>query len=379
MGHLEAMPTWTEALKTIAATAVVLGIVELGLRLALGAPTGAFDFLAPNTSHGLYPPNLSKRSDWGPVPSLLHTNELGLRATRLGSLGSRSKGRIITVGDSVTHGFFVDDADSWPFVLQERLDEEVGPGWQVLNAARGGASLPKELAILREIALPLEPDIVVLTFVTNDISDLRDKKHETPHRHALEFRAENLAPWELAGIWLATKTALGETLLSAYWDGFVRTQRVETVALSPERYAIAGGEQFSANAARFSKQHALSEGIVLVEGFSADTQELVDRYVTLLRAFVAECRAAGAQPVLVYFPAYPQVYAPGTPLRIRDVLQEEAARLEIPFLDLTTAFRREGENRVLHLAPVDFHLNPAGNRVFADAVFEFLLDRNLAR
>ena len=31
------------------------------------------------------------------------------------------------------------------------------------------------------------------------------------------------------------------------------------------------------------------------------------------------------------------------------------------------------------MAPLDYHLNPAGNRVFAQAVFEFLLDRNLAR
>lgn len=372
-------PRLVELLKTLGATSAVLVAVELALRAGLGAPTGAFDFLAPATGYGLYPPKLAQRWDWGPVPSLLHTNELGLRATRLGAMSSRAKGRIAAIGDSITHGFFVDDVDSWPFLLQGLLDSNLGAGWQVLNAARGGGSLPKELSILREIALPLEPNVVLLTFVTNDISDLRDAKHETPHHHPLEFRAENLAAWERAGIWLATHTALGETLLDLYWDGFVRERRGSTAELSAGRYAIAGGNRFAANSAQFSKQHALSEGTVLVATFPEATRRLVDRYLALLGEFVSECRAAGAEPVLIYFPAYPQVYAPGTSLLIRDVLQGEARRLDIPFLDLTATFRREGANRVLHMAPVDYHLNPAGNRVFAQAVFEFLLDRNLAR
>ncbi|MBT40083.1 MAG: SGNH/GDSL hydrolase family protein [bacterium] len=373
------MPRSIEALKTIAATGVVLIVIELALRLALGAPTGAFDFLAPTASHGLYPPNLAKRWDWGPVPSLLHTNELGLRATRLGEMSSRAKGRIVAIGDSITHGFFVDDVDSWPFILQGLIDAKLGEGWQVLNAARGGASLPKELSILREIALPLEPDVILLTFVTNDISDLRDEKHETPHRYPLEFRAENLALWERTGIWLATKTALGETLLELYWNGFVRKENVSPAELSDGRYAIAKGDRFAENSARFLRKHTRSEGTVLVAAFPEKTQELVDRYLALLAEYARESRTAGAKPVLIYFPAYPQVYAPGTPLLIRDVLQEEAALLNIPFLDLTATFRQRGAAHVLHMAPLDYHLNPAGNQVFAEAVFEFLLDRNMVR
>ena len=49
----------------------------------------------------------------------------------------------------------------------------------------------------------------------------------------------------------------------------------------------------------------------------------------------------------------------------------------MPFLDLTPDFRREGRDRVLHLAPVDYHLNPAGNEVIACAVVAFLREREL--
>jgi lysophospholipase L1-like esterase len=365
--------------RAAAPTCAVLLAVEILLRIGLGAPTGYFDFLAPATRHGLWPANLTQRMDWGPLPSMLHTNELGLRVTRHGPLGSRAKGRIVAIGDSVTHGFFVDDEDTWPFLLQTLLDEELGSGWQVLNAARGGASLPKELTILREIALPLEPTVVLLTFVTNDIVELRDGLHLDPKRHELTLRHENLPLHERAGIWLARRTALGETLLRLYWERFVRTRRVASEELAADRYQIPGGRRVSANIERFYERYAHSQGVVLVSTFPDETRRLVDRYLELLGEFAEESRAGGATPVLIYSAAYPQVYDLSTPMLIRDVLQGGAQRLGMPFLDLTQTLRREGAERVLHMAPLDFHFNPAGNRVIAHAVFEFLRDRNLVR
>jgi len=50
------------------------------------------------------------------------------------------------------------------------------------------------------------------------------------------------------------------------------------------------------------------------------------------------------------------------------------ADASIPFLDLTETFRKEGEKTVLHLAPVDYHLNPTGNKVMAEDIARFLLD-----
>jgi hypothetical protein len=58
--------------------------------------------------------------------------------------------------------------------------------------------------------------------------------------------------------------------------------------------------------------------------------------------------------------------------RLREVLAEQAAERGAGFLDLTPVFQREGEARVLHLAPVDFHPNPACNAVMAEAVARFV-------
>ena len=50
---------------------------------------------------------------------------------------------------------------------------------------------------------------------------------------------------------------------------------------------------------------------------------------------------------------------------------------KVPFLDLTEALRTKGKAQVLHLAPIDFHLNPAGNEVMAEAIAQFLQDQKL--
>jgi len=81
--------------------------------------------------------------------------------------------------------------------------------------------------------------------------------------------------------------------------------------------------------------------------------------------------------VFVYFPAYPQVYDTSSSSRIQDLLREECRRLGVPFCDLTPAFRRQAASEVLYLAPLDFHPNPAGNRLIAKTVGEFLLAAGL--
>jgi lysophospholipase L1-like esterase len=365
------------ALALAAPSCAVLVAIELALRLFLGAPVGYFDFLLPSEGQGLYEPNITRRRDWGRIPYMVRTDELGLRRTREGPPRSRAKGRIVAIGDSVTDGFMVDDEATFPFVMQELLDAELGPGWQVLNAARGGGSLPKELAILRRVALPLEPTIVLLTFVTNDISDLREEKHMHPTTVPRRGGDEELPLYERVGLWLATRTALGESLLRLYWETFIKKESVAALELGPERYEIPGGDRFVFNALRFLGYLSEADGIVHVEPFPPETQLLVDRYLGLLEEFVTACHDHGATPVLVYLPSYAQVYLPRKSLLIRDVLAQQARRLELDFLDLTPFFRQEGEGRVIHLAPLDYHPNPAGHGVMARAIFDFLRDRGL--
>ena len=58
-------------------------------------------------------------------------------------------------------------------------------------------------------------------------------------------------------------------------------------------------------------------------------------------------------------------------------LNQTLMLLPIPFIDLTPILQREGRNRVLHLAPIDFHPNPAGYEVIATGIADFLMQNGM--
>jgi lysophospholipase L1-like esterase len=244
---------------------------------------------------------------------------------------------------------------------------------EALNAAKGGGSIGKEYAILREFVAPLNPDIVILTFVTNDIGEepkntlITQTLRETQNSSGLD--------------WLFTQTAIGELSFALYLQSQASSSQAspvpENVIPDQGRYEIAGGTDYASNVALFKERYAHTDGFILQDPLPAEALAEVDNYVFALEHLHNFCQNRNIQLVFVYFPSYSQIYDPHTSLQIRDILQETSQRLAIPFLDLTPTFREVGQNTVLHLAPVDFHLNPAGNGVMAQTIADFLITKNL--
>ena len=187
---------------------VLLLVIEGGLRLADIGPSGYFNFLLP-AEKGLYPANASIQNDWGQIPYTIHTNNLGLRTT--GNLQVPPKGRakrIALIGDSVTEGFFVSDSSSYPYILQQDLNDFYPNKYEVLNCGKGGISIDVELAIFKEIALELSPDAVVLTFTTNDVEAMKYIDNQLLTNTSLEqFRTSQSTIHKLF-LWLITKRYL---------------------------------------------------------------------------------------------------------------------------------------------------------------------------
>lgn len=95
------------------------------------------------------------------------TNALGYRGTELRDDGSV---RILAVGDSCTWGWRVGEDETYPAVLQQRLDQRYGVGrFQVLNAGVPGYTSYQVLNALREKGLPLRPAIVLIAAGFNDL------------------------------------------------------------------------------------------------------------------------------------------------------------------------------------------------------------------
>ncbi|MFH0910107.1 MAG: SGNH/GDSL hydrolase family protein [Planctomycetota bacterium] len=78
--------------------------------------------------------------------------------------------RILVLGDSVTYGPVVPAEKVYTRVLEDRLQRE-GYNAEVMNIAYAGWGTDQELEALKEEGLRYAPDLVVIQFCTNDLTD----------------------------------------------------------------------------------------------------------------------------------------------------------------------------------------------------------------
>jgi lysophospholipase L1-like esterase len=97
----------------------------------------------------------------------LATNELGLRDT---PYRPDAELQVLLLGDSVAWGDgIVDVRDTFPYLLERRLEALGVPTVEVVNASVPGYSTFQQAIWLERHGLALEPDAVVLQFCLNDV------------------------------------------------------------------------------------------------------------------------------------------------------------------------------------------------------------------
>jgi len=79
---------------------------------------------------------------------------------------SSFKGTIVAVGDSLTAGYGVNEADAYPAQLEKKL-QVAGYNWRVINAGISGETSSGTLSRVAWV-LKLKPDIVILETGAND-------------------------------------------------------------------------------------------------------------------------------------------------------------------------------------------------------------------
>lgn len=308
----------------------------------------------------------------------VHTNRLGLRGRETGFSPEPGVFRIVCVGDSVTDGKYV--SDPFPFPGQmDTIYQEAGRPIEVLNVGEGGASIYRELQMLQTIALRLKPSLVLLTFVTNDVSDLERGERELVGR-LREFSVPPSDPgWQR---FLFTRTAIGE--LGLQWAihlftsrarreeaRFVEQNAQDQSAAAVEEQGTRRGHEFAENSRKFMDRVGLYDRGVLVTPWDERTERLYSEYCDGLGWFLETAASAGVPIALAFVPAYPQIHEDRPNTQIQERLTRRCAELEIPFLDLTPAMRKHRQE-VLDYAPLDYHFNRRGNRVIAEGLVEIL-------
>jgi len=103
----------------------------------------------------------------------VHINSLELRDNREYDLQKKPNTfRILVLGDSVTFGHGSIYETTYPYLLEQALRRwRPDVDWQVWNAAVPGYNTTQELAQLEEVGPQFRPDLVIVGFFTNDITD----------------------------------------------------------------------------------------------------------------------------------------------------------------------------------------------------------------
>ena len=97
----------------------------------------------------------------------LTTNELGFRDTHFNRAADK---KILLLGDSVSWGDGVEDVrEVYPYLLEQRLNQEGGETYEVINSAVPGYSTFQQLRYLQLKGMDLNPDMIILQFCLNDV------------------------------------------------------------------------------------------------------------------------------------------------------------------------------------------------------------------
>lgn len=158
---------------SIAATVFALFLAEIALRMTGHRMVFPQMFVEdPHTVYRLKPDVRVRTIHAGYFNYEYTVNSQGFRtAADVVTPKSDPRQRILFVGDSFTFGVGVDDSATYPARVAARLRQWCDTSVETVNAGVGGFGTSHELSFLQHYGWRLEPDVVVLGFLTGDAVD----------------------------------------------------------------------------------------------------------------------------------------------------------------------------------------------------------------
>jgi lysophospholipase L1-like esterase len=255
----------------------------------------------------------------------------GLRDHEVAIPAPPNTSRILVLGDSVTFGLGVHAEETFCERLEAMLSGNTAERrYEVINAGVIGYNTIQERAKLEQVGPRVEPDVVILMFVVNDLLDtfsIFERQYEP---------TDVLAPVKK---WLRRNSRLYRFYQNTTWR-IIDSRRTDSEQAEKPR----------------------------------DGRRMVEREAEISR--IAELsRHAGAHFLLALYPdnldnpISPR--APGQAETVRNELRQFAARSGFPVVDLTGALGdvRDPRARAMRLRE-DPHPSPAGHRAIAEALLE---------
>ena len=277
-------------------------------------------------------------------------NSHGLRCPDFPLKKPEGERRILTIGDSVTFGYNVPEGKAYPNLLQKYLYERFPDvPVRMINGGVNAYSTREELMFLRRNGIMYEPDVVIVGFVLNDISQIS-------RQHYLEEFGEQLTKNPLRN---KLKDAR-ELLEMSHFVGFVsRFTKTIGARLKGRRGKGTHNEQ----RALHYRDLIYIEKVEIEEGWKVGMEELGEMAALL--------REHGVEMVLVSFPARLQLEEVPTPDKPQKRLKEFCESHGVVFLDLLPTFL---ENKGIGLYLDHIHLTSEGYAHAAREIGDCLIE-----
>lgn len=98
-------------------------------------------------------------------------NTFGFRGPEISKKRHTAK-RVVCLGGSTTYGLGLSYSNTYPKLLQNYLDKHAGAGhYEIINAGIPAHRLPNIIEQVKHVILGLEPDIIILMNVFNNLAD----------------------------------------------------------------------------------------------------------------------------------------------------------------------------------------------------------------
>jgi lysophospholipase L1-like esterase len=330
--------------------------------------------------------HLPSSSGWmvGPEYEVeMRINKEGLRDQMYAREKAPAAQRILLFGDSFVEGWGVRVEDSIAKKLEEQLRQDGQDRVEVINFGVAGYGSDQELLFFEELGSQFEPDQVVVFFYVNDLINNMSKQGIGAERgYKPYFRFDRMGRLQLAGtpvkkvpFW--DKSAWQEQPWTRHFEKYLHENWHLYVLLNK---ALTAAELDTGQRQKFYQA---------LYGVGSDSNVFKAWELTgsLLQIFQTQVEKAGAELVLVYVPAIVQVEEENWQTK-RDLfgligefdlqrpnwqLKRQAARYDIPLLDLSEEFIKKAQDSELYFR--ESHWNPQGHALAARLVADFLRQR----
>jgi predicted transcriptional regulator len=166
---------------------VSLLLLEIGLRVVNPWGMDFFHWLPYHMQGMVDHPELGyvhpKSVSYHLGPNMVTLNSQGLRDKEIPHDKPPGERRILLLGDSVTFGWGVSDGEPFADQMEPLLKSSTKRNWEVINAGVNGYNTEQEDTYFRIEGVRYKPDVVILTYLGNDLEAVIDPNVTTWRRY----------------------------------------------------------------------------------------------------------------------------------------------------------------------------------------------------